>query len=89
MLVALLARGEALFGRGKGGGGSGGAVVSGKSAKSSSLSSAAAAAKIDPESLQAAASQVSIKRGTILEVLCETLRDRPSLPCSLGHPGST
>lgn len=57
MVLSLLGNGEALFRRGKGGGGGGsggGAVVTGNTKVA-----AAAAAKIDPEALQAAASQVS------------------------------
>ena len=60
VVLLLLGHGDALFGRGKGGGGGGGggggrggAVVSGNTKVA-----AAAAAKIDPEALQAAASQV-------------------------------
>lgn len=57
VVLSLLGHGDALFGRGKGGGGGGGAVVSGKNSKAKA--NAKAAAKIDPEALQAAASQVS------------------------------
>lgn len=53
MVLSLLGRGDALFGKGKGGGG---AVVSGKGSKAG----ASAASKIDPEALQAAAGQVSL-----------------------------